>query len=168
MNNVLSVLSTIPGIAPCRKGKNNFYAVPVTAEDGTVSYVAIKVSNLLTNPTEEQLAKGITPFNFEESKVDYANWKKEYDAKQNAPKKSKSVNTEAEARRAEQDKAMTEYVEQNEVVDMTATDLKNAIPYFAEALVMQVGSTALRLVDAGVLTISKTEGKKKFYSKVQG
>ena len=154
---ILNTILAIPGAQMARQNKANFVAIP--SEDGIIK---IAVGTALANDTKAHKA-----FNLEAAVAEY----KAYEAetalkaaeKANKPVKVKGPNPEAQARRDELDAkiaglpSFTEY---------TATDILNALAgQVAEnVLVMQIGSSAKRLVEKGVLT-SEVKEKKTYYTK---
>lgn len=154
---ILNTILAIPGAQMARQNKTNFVAIP--SEDGIVK---VAVGTALANDTKAHKA-----FNLEAAVAEY----KAYEAetalkaaeKANKPVKVKGPNPEAQARRDELDAkiaglpSFTEY---------TATDILNALAgQVAEnVLVMQIGSSAKRLVEKGVLT-SEVKEKKTYYTK---
>lgn len=154
---ILNTILAIPGAQMARQNKTNFVAIP--SEDGIVK---VAVGTALANDTKSHKA-----FNLEAAVAEY----KAYEAetalkaaeKANKPVKVKGPNPEAQARRDELDAkiaglpSFTEY---------TATDILNALAgQVAEnVLVMQIGSSAKRLVEKGVLT-SEVKEKKTYYTK---
>lgn len=154
---ILNTILAIPGAQMARQNKVNFVAIP--CDDGIVK---IAVGTALANDTKAHKA-----FNLEAAVAEY----KAYEAetalkaaeKANKPVKVKGPNPEAQARRDELDAkiaglpSFTEY---------TATDILNALAgQVAEnVLVMQIGSSAKRLVEKGVLT-SEVKEKKTYYTK---
>lgn len=154
---ILNTILAIPGAQMARQNKTNFVAIP--CEDGIVK---VAVGTALANDTKAHKA-----FNLEAAVAEY----KAYEAetalkaaeKANKPVKVKGPNPEAQARRDELDAkiaglpSFTEY---------TATDILNALAgQVAEnVLVMQIGSSAKRLVEKGVLT-SEVKEKKTYYTK---
>ena len=154
---ILNTILAIPGAQMARQNKTNFVAIP--CEDGIVK---VAVGTALANDTKSHKA-----FNLEAAVAEY----KAYEAetalkaaeKANKPTKVKGPNPEAQARRDELDAkiaglpSFTEY---------TATDILNALAgQVAEnVLVMQIGSSAKRLVEKGVLT-SEVKEKKTYYTK---
>ena len=154
---ILNTILAIPGAQMARQNKTNFIAIP--CDDGIVK---VAVGTALANDTKSHKA-----FNLEAAVAEY----KAYEAetalkaaeKANKPVKVKGPNPEAQARRDELDAkiaglpSFTEY---------TATDILNALAgQVAEnVLVMQIGSSAKRLVEKGVLT-SEVKEKKTYYTK---
>ena len=158
---ILNTILAIPGAQMARQNKTNFVAIP--SEDGIVK---VAVGTALANDTKAHKA-----FNLEAAIAEY----KAYEAetalkaaekaaeKASKPAKVKGPNPEAQARRDELDAkiaglpSFTEY---------TATDILNALAgQVAEnVLVMQIGSSAKRLVEKGVLT-SEVKEKKTYYTK---
>lgn len=157
-NDVLSTIMGIDGAAMARQSKSNFVAIP--CEDGIVK---VSVSTALAEDTKNHKA-----FNFEAAVAEY----KAYEAetalkaaeKANKPVKVKGPNPEAQARRDELDAKLAGLPS---FTDYTATDIMNALAgQVAENVtVMAVGSSAMRLVDKGVFTMTLDEKKKKHYSK---
>ena len=157
-NDVLSTIMGIDGAAMARQSKSNFVAIP--CEDGIVK---VSVSTALAEDTKNRKA-----FNFDAAVAEY----KAYEAetalkaaeKANKPVKVKGPNPEAQARRDELDAKLAGLPS---FTDYTATDIMNALAgQVAENVtVMAVGSSAMRLVDKGVLTMTLDEKKKKHYSK---
>ena len=159
INEVKNVIMGIEGATMARNNKTNFIVIPT--DEGCVK-VAVQVA--LAKDT-----KNHTAFNMEAAIAEYKAWEAEtaLKAAERAakPKAVKGPNPEAQARRDELDAkiaalpSFTEY---------TATDIHKAlagqIP--ENVLVMQIGSSAKRLVAAGILTVSTREGDKKtYYSK---
>ena len=157
-NDVLSTILSIAGAEKCRANKTNFIAIPT--EDGIVK---VSVGTALAEDTKNHKA-----FNFEAAKADYKAWEAEgalrAAERANKPVKVKGPNPEAEARRQELDAKVSALPS---FTDYTATDIMNALAgQIAENItVMAVGSSAMRLVEKGVLTVTMDEKKKKHYTK---
>ena len=157
-NDVLSVILGIEGAEKCRQNKTNFIAIPT--EDGIVK---VSVGTALAEDTRNHKA-----FNFEAAKADYKAWEAEgalrAAERANKPVKVKGPNPEAEARRQELDNKVAGLPS---FTDYTATDILNALgSQIAENVtVMAVGSSAMRLVEKGILTMTMDEKKKKHYTK---
>ena len=157
-NDVLSVILSINGAEKCRANKTNFVAIPT--EDGIVK---VSVGTALAEDTKNHKA-----FNFEAAKADYKAWEAEgalrAAERANKPVKVKGPNPEAQARRDELDAKVAALPA---FTDYTATDIMNALAgQIAENVtVMAVGSSAMRLVEKGVLTMTLDENKKKHYAK---
>ena len=157
-NDVLSVIMSINGAEKCRANKTNFIAIPT--EDGIVK---VSVGTALAEDTKNHKA-----FNFEAAKADYKAWEAEgalrAAERANKPVKVKGPNPEAEARRQALDAQVAGLPS---FTDYTATDILNALAgQVAENVtVMAVGSSAMRLVEKGLLTMTLDEKKKKHYSK---
>ena len=157
-NDVLSVILSIAGAEKCRANKTNFIAIPT--EDGIVK---VSVGTALAEDTKAHKA-----FNFEAAKADYKAWEAEgalrAAERANKPVKVKGPNPEAEARRQELDAKVAGLPT---FTDYTATDILNALAgQVAENVtVMAVGSSAQRLVEKGILTMTLDEKKKKHYTK---
>jgi hypothetical protein len=158
-NEVLSKILEMPGAQMCRANKTNFIAVPV--EDG---YVKVTVGTALAQDTKNHKA-----FNFEAAAAEYKAHEAESALKAaeraNRPVKVKGPNPEAQARRDELDKvigAMPSFTE------CTATDIMHAIEgKVAFTLTpMNVGQSAKRLAEKGVLAVvTKENDKKSYYTK---
>lgn len=159
INEVKNVIMGIEGATMARANKTNFIVIPT--DEGCVK---VAVQTALAKDTKNHVA-----FNMEAAVAEYKAWEAEtaLKAAERAakPKVVKGPNPDAQARRDELDAkiaalpSFTEY---------TATDIHNAlagqIP--ENVLVMQIGSSAKRLVAAGILTTSTREGDKKtYYSK---
>lgn len=156
VNEILNTILAIPGAKMGRANKTNFVVIPT--EDG---YAKVAVGAALAKDTKTHKA-----FNAEAAIEAYKAYEAEKALKEaekaNKPVKVKGPNPEAQARRDELDAkvaalpSFTEY---------TATDILNALQgQVAENVtVMAVGSSAKRLVEKGVLTLSTREGDKKSY-----
>ena len=154
---ILNTILAIPGAQMARQNKVNFVAIP--CDDGIVK---VAVGTALANDTKAHKA-----FNLEAAVAEY----KAYEAetalkaaeKANKPVKVKGPNPEAQARRDELDAKIAELPS---FTEYTATDILNALAgQVAEnVLVMQIGSSAKRLVEKGVLT-SEVKEKKTYYTK---
>ena len=157
-NDVLSTILAIAVAEKCRQNKTNFIAIP--CEDGIVK---VSVGTALAEDTKNHKA-----FNFEAAKADYKAWEAEgalrLAERANKPVKVKGPNPEAQARRDELDAKVGALPS---FTDYTATDILNALAgQVAENVtVMAVGSSAMRLVEQGVLSMTLDEKKKKHYSK---
>ena len=157
-NDVLSVILSIAGAEKCRQNKSNFIAIP--CEDGIVK---VSVGTALAEDTKNRKA-----FNFEaaiaEYKVHEAEVALRAAERANKPVKVAGPNPEAEARRQALDAQVAGLPS---FTDYTATDILNALAgQVAENVtVMAVGSSAKRLVEQGVLTMTMDEKKKKHYTK---
>ena len=156
-NEILNTILAIPGAQMARQNKTNFVVIP-----GDEGITKIAVSGVLAKDTKAHKA-----FNLEAAVAEYKAYEAEVALREaekaNRPVKVKGPNPEAQARRDELDAkiaglpSFTEY---------TATDILNALAgQVAEnVLVMQIGSSAKRLVEKGVLT-SEVKEKKTYYTK---
>lgn len=159
-NEILSTIMSLEGATMCRVNKTNFIGIPT--EEGVVK---VAVSVALNKDTEAHKA-----FNFDAAVADYKVWEAEgalrEAEKANKPAKVKGVNPEAQARREAMDKAIAELPA---FTNYTATEIKDALIAVgflpADAMPMQVGQSALRLVNAGVLTVGQDEKGKRIYTK---
>ena len=155
---ILSTILAMPGAQMARANKTNFVAIP--CEDGIVK---VTIGTALAEDTKNHKA-----FNFEAATAEYKAWEAEVALRAaeraNKPVKVKGPNPEAEARRQALDNlvaglpSFTEY---------TATDIMNALEgqLADNVTVMAVGSSAMRLVEKGLLTVTLDEKKKKHYTK---
>lgn len=153
---ILNKILEIPGASMARQNKANFIAIP--GDDGVVK---VSVGTALAYDTKAHKA-----FNLEAAVAEYKAWEAEAALREaeraNKPVKVKGPNPEAQARRDELDAvigAMPSFT------DCTATDIMNAIEgKVAFTLTpMNVGQSAKRLVEKGVLTVGNREGDKKSY-----
>lgn len=155
-NEILNTVLSLPGATMARANKTNFVIVPT--DDG---YAKVSVSMALAKDTKNHKA-----FNAEAAIAEYKAHEAESALREaekaNKPVKVKGGNPEAQARRDELDAvigAMGAFTE------FTATDIMNAIDgKVAFTLTpMNVGQSAKRLVEQGVLTVGTREGSKKAY-----
>ena len=153
---ILNTILSIPGASMARQNKTNFVAIP--ADDGIVK---VAVNTALSVDTKAHKA-----FNLEAAVAEYKAWEAEAALREaekaSKPVKVKGPNPEAQARRDELDAvigAMPSFTE------CTATDIMNAIEgKLAFTLTpMNVGQSAKRLVEKGVLTVATKDGDKKAY-----
>ena len=154
MKNVAEILSAVIALGGTmvRRGKENFVAIPL--EDGTFAKVA--VGNLLAKDTATNKA-----FDFDSACTDYILWAREQEIKKEV-KAVKPVNTEAQARRDAMDATITAWIPNMEQGKRySATEIKDAIGI--EVDVMQVGSSAIRLADNGIIGVEKDAKGKRFY-----
>ena len=157
-NDVLSVILGVEGATMCRQNKTNFVAIPT--EDGVVK---VSIGTALAEDTKNHKA-----FNFEAATAEYKAWEAEAALRAaeraNKPVKVKGPNPEAEARRQALDNQIAGLPT---FTDYTATDILNALgnTVAENVTVMAVGSSAMRLVDKGILTMTLDEKKKKHYTK---
>lgn len=155
-NEIMNTILAIPGAQMARANKTNCVLIPT--EDG---YAKIAVSVPLTKDTKTHKA-----FNAEAAIAEYKAWEAEAALREaekaTKPVKVKGPNPEAQARRDELDAvigAMPAFAE------CTATDIMNAIEgKVAFTLTpMNVGQSAKRLVEKGVLVVVTKDGDKKSY-----
>jgi len=157
INELNKVIMGVEGAVMGRVKNGNFVIVPL--EDG--GYAKVSVSRALMEET-----KNHAPFDYEAAVAEYKAWETAAALREaeraSKPKTVKGPSPEAQARRDELDAmiaglpSFTEY---------TATDIRaalaNKLP--ENVLVMQVGQSARRLVEKGVLTVTSREGDKKPY-----
>lgn len=158
-NEILNtILSLTEDATMCRANKTNFVAIP--CEDGIVK---VNLTLALAKDTKTHKA-----FNLDAAKAEYKAYVAEQAVKAaekaNKPVKEKGVNVEAQARRDALDNAITGMAS---FTDCTATDILNALIGVVpeNTTVMAIGSSAMRLVDKGILSVTVDEKKKKHYSK---
>lgn len=157
-NDVMTTILSIAGAEKCRHGHANFIAIPT--EDGIIK---VSITTTLAEDTKRYKA-----FNFEAATAEYKAWEAASALKAaeraNRPVKVKGPNPEAEARRQALDALVCALPT---FTDYTATDILNALAGQVESnvTVMAVGSSAKRLVEQGVLSVSVDEKRKKHYSK---
>lgn len=155
-NEVLAKILEMPGAAMCRTNKTNYIAIPT--EEG---YVKVTIGTALAQDTKNHKA-----FNFEAATAEYKAHEAESALKAaeraNRPVKVKGPNVEAQARRDELDAVIGALPS---FTDCTATDIMKAIEgKVAFTLTpMNVGQSAKRLVEKGVLVAATKDGDKKSY-----
>ena len=155
---ILSTILAIPGAVMARQNKTNFVAIE--GEDGIVK---VAVSAALAEDTKNHKA-----FNLDAAVAEYKAWEAEgalrAAERANKPVKVKGPNPEAEARRQALDAQVAGLPS---FTDYTATDILNALAgqVADNVTVMAVGSSAMRLVEKGVLSMTLDEKKKKHYTK---
>ena len=153
---ILNTILSIPGASMARQNKTNFVVIP--AEEG---YVKVAVSNALAKDTKAHKA-----FNAEAAIAEYKAYEAEVALREaekaNRPVKVKGPNPEAQARRDELDAKITALPS---FTEYTATDILNALAgqVGENVMPMQVGSSAKRLVEKGVLVATTKDGDKKTY-----
>ena len=158
INEIKNVIMGIDGAQNARTNKTNFVVIPV--EDG---YVKVAIQKALVADTKNHKA-----FNADAAIAEYKAWEAENALKvaerASKPAKVKGPNPEAQARRDELDAKVSSLPS---FTDYTATDIYNALSgQIAEnTTVMAIGSSAQRLVETGVLTMTVDEKKKKHYTK---
>lgn len=152
-----NVLMGVDGAVMGRVKNSNFVIVPL--EDG--GYAKVSVGKALMEDTKTHAA-----FNYETAVADYKAWEaaaamREAE-KASKPKAPKGPSPEAQARRDELDAMITNLPA---FTEYTATDIRAALAdkLPSNVLVMQVGQSAHRLVEKGVLTMTTREGDKKPY-----
>ena len=155
---ILSTILAMPGAQMARANKTNFVAIP--CEDGIVK---VNIGMALAEDTKNHKA-----FNFDAATAEYKAWEAEgalrAAERANKPVKVKGPNPEAEARRVALDNMIAGLPS---FTAYTATDIMNALAgqLADNVTVMAVGSSAMRLVEKGVLSMSVDEKKKKHYTK---
>lgn len=156
---ISEILNTVLGLEGAKMGranKTNFVVVPL--EEG---YAKVEIKTALAKDTKNR-----TAFNADAAVAEYKAWEAEtaLKAAERAakPVKVKGPNPEAQARRDELDAKITALPS---FTEYTATDILTALgdTVGENVLPMQVGSSAKRLVEKGVLTVTTREGDKKSY-----
>ena len=154
ISEILSSVLSLNGAEMARANKTNFVVIPV--EDG---YAKVEIKAALAQDTKNHKA-----FNAEAAKAEYRAWEAEKAVRiaerANKPVKTKGGNPEAQARRDELDAAI---VAMPSFVEMTATDIANAVKVSYDVTPMLAGSAAKRLVEKGVLVVTNRENDKKPY-----
>ena len=158
MNELLSTILAIPGASMARQNKTNFVVIPT--EDG---YAKIAVTAALTKDT-----KTCKAFDAAGAIKAYKEYEAELavkEAEKAANPKVKGPNPDAQARRDAMDKAIAELPAFEKY---TATDITKALEETGflpkDSLPMQVGQSARRLTEKGVLTVVE-ENDKRYYTK---
>lgn len=155
-NEILNTVLSLPGATMARANKMNFVIVPT--DDG---YAKVSVSMALAKDTKNRKA-----FNAEAAIAEYKAHEAESALREaeraNKPAKVNGVNPEAQARRDELDAVIGSL---DSFTEYTATDIMNAITgkVAFNLTPMNVGQSAKRLVEKGVLTLGSREGDKKSY-----
>ena len=156
INELKNMISGVEGAVYGRTNKTNFIVVP--CDEG---FAKVEVKLALAKDSDKR-----TAFNYDAAVAEYKVWETESALREaeraNKPAKVKGVNPEAQARRDELDAkvaalpSFTEYA---------ATDIRKALGTTVadNVTVMAVGSSAKRLVEKGMLTVSTKENDKKSY-----
>ena len=159
-NEILNTILSLPGAQMARQNKANFVIVP-TDDEGIMK---VSMATALSVDTKNRKA-----FNAEAAVAEYKAYEAEKALKEaekaTKPVKVKGPNPEAQARRDELDAVIGNMPS---FTDCTATDIMHAIEgKVAFTLTpMNVGQSAKRLVDKGVLTVGSHDGdQKSYYSK---
>lgn len=154
ISEILANVLSMDGAQMGRVNKTNFVIIPV--EDG---YAKVEIKTALAKDTANRSA-----FNAEAAKAEYKAWEAEralrLAEKANKPVKVKGPNPEAQARRDELDAAI---VAMPSFVEMTATDIANAVKVSFNVNPMLAGSAAKRLVEKGILAVTTRENDAKSY-----
>jgi len=157
-NDVLSTIMSLPGAQKARQNKTNFIVVPT--DDGVVK---VSIGTALSIDTKNHKA-----FNYEAAIAEYKAWEAagalRAAERANKPVRVKGPNPEAQARRDELDAKVSALPP---FAKFTATDIMNALAgqLADNVTVMAVGSSAMRLVEQGVLSVEMDDKKKKYYTK---
>ena len=151
---ILSTILGIEGATMARANKTNFIVIPT---DEGYTKVNVTKANMEGN-------KAHPGFNAEAAVAEFKAWEAQGALREaeraNKPAKVKGPNPEAQARRDELDKAITEMPS---FVEMTATDIANTVKVSYAVNPMLVGLAAKRLIAKGILTVSTRENDKKPY-----
>lgn len=143
----------------CRRGGQNFLAIPSEIVDGVQTYVRVSVGALLHKAT-----KTVPAFDLEESRAEYDEYAKRQSERATSAGNSKSkADPEKAAMRAERRAKLLEWFRVNpgehtskEIYD-TLTDV------YGDAMIMAVGTDAKELLNEGYLTVRR-EKQKNYYS----
>lgn len=155
-NEILNTILSIPGAVMARQNKTDFVVVPT--DEGIVK---VELKTALSVDTKNHKA-----FNLEAAVSEYKAHEAEVALRvaerANKPARVSGPNPEAEARRQELDKMVSDLPSFS---DYTATDIYNALAgkLAPNVTVMAIGQSARRLVEKGVLTLNPHEGEKKAY-----
>ena len=76
-----------------------------------------------------------------------------------------AAKAEAAAKKNANLKVLRDWVAKNEMVEMTATDVYNAVPELQTGTLMAVGTLLKELVEDGTVNVSLNEKRKKLYTK---
>ena len=155
-NEILNTILSIPGASMARQNKTNFVVIPT--DEG---FVKVAVANALAKDTKAHKA-----FNAEAAIAEYKAYEAEVALREaekaNKPVKVKGPNPEAQARRDELDAVISALPS---FTEYTATNIMDAIAgKVAFTLTpMNVGQSAKRLVEKGILVVGTKDGDKKAY-----
>jgi hypothetical protein len=161
INEIMETVKSIPGATMGRANKTNFVIIPT--DEG---YAKVDVKKALAQKT-----KAHEPFNFDAAVAEYKAWEAEAALRAaeraSKPKRATGPDPEAQARRDELDAKVAAL----NFTDYTATDIMNALKSAGQVgekvMAMHIGSSAKRLVEKGILTVTTKDGDKKpYYSKV--
>lgn len=157
-NEIIStILSTFPGSSLCRRSGATFIAVPGEVIDGVQTYSSIKVGSLLSKDTKTNKA-----FDLEAAQQEYAEFEAKQTEKANAPKKSTGADPVKQAAKQTRKDAMFLWLTENPG-EHTCADIKAAMPEYADITIMQCGSDAKELWEAGLID-RRTEKSKNYYA----
>lgn len=151
-----------PGSMMVRRKKVNFIAVPVTNEDGTTTYLSVRIGALLAEDT-----KNNTAFNFAEARAEYEEYEAAKAAAKEAAKNKPSTKREPDPVKAAEKKARQDTIVAwliNNPGKHTATEIFEALPdVYAGKMLMAVGSDAKPLVEAGQIGCAREKSKNFYY-----
>lgn len=166
MNDLIATLTAMDGAFMARQNKHNFVAIPGEVVDGVQTYLKVSVATALSKDTKTNPA-----FNPEIAKDEYNEWLAESEARAveraNKPPRPTGPNPEAQARR---DALDTLIAGLGKIEHATSTDIYNTLVDAGKlpekTTIMSIGSSAKRLVEAGILAVEIDEKKKKYFTKV--
>lgn len=151
------IFAQFPEAQWVRTNKQNVIAIPTDIiENGLPKYYKVAVGGFSTKATKTAEA-----FDYDAARAEYEQWAKESAERAAKPKKDNTAATEAALRSAARLDALRSYIANHDVVEMSATDLCNAV--FADdksVLPMTVGSLMNKLVDAGMVNFEIVKSKK--------
>ena len=156
INELKTMVSGIEGAVYGRTNKTNFIVVP--CDEG---FAKVEVKLAIAKDSDKR-----TAFNYDAAVAEYKAWEAEgalrEAEKASKPAKVKGVNPDAQARRDELDAKVASLPT---FTEYTATDIRKALDTTVadNVTVMAVGSSAKRLVEKGMLTVSTKENDKKSY-----
>lgn len=137
-----------------------FMSETLDEETGLYFPVEIKVSVKNTQATARSEA-----YDFEKAVADFAAKPGRRVADPAKKAERDAAKAEAAAKKSANLKVLRDWVANHDMVEMTATDIHNAIPEFQGMQVMTVGTLLKALVEEEVVTVSLNEKRKKLYTK---
>lgn len=159
MNEISAAIQSLfPNGVMCRRGGQNFLAIPAEVVDGIQTYVRVSVGGLLSKAT-----KTVPAFNLEEAVEEYAEYTKRAAERASTPKKSNAPDPEKAAARAARREKLLAWFKENPG-EHTSQEIFNTLTdVYAGAMIMAVGSDAKELLNEGKLTVRR-EKQKNYYS----
>lgn len=161
MNTTTEMINKIlenPGSAMVRRNKTNFIAVPMENEDGTVTYMSIKVGELLAQDTKTNPA-----FDFEAAKAEYDEWKTEKDRPKEKKARPAKVDPEKAAEKAARQEAVLTWLINNPGKHSSTEIYEALADVYAGKLIMAVGSDCKAMVEDGRIKCHREKAKNFFF-----